>query len=137
MVGCGAMACGFSTHPKKAGAVKLAAAVLVVVALLVGCSSPSIKNGQGTYTFADGATYTGEYKDDRFNGQGTITYADGIAYTGEFKHGEFNGQGTATHPDGTTYTGAFKDDQPNGQGTITYPDGGKRTGEWKDGKLVP
>ena len=88
MVGCGAMACGFSTHPKKAGAVKLAAAVLVVVVLLVGCSSPSIENGQGTYTFASGSTYTGEFKDGLFNGQGTITYANGDTYSGEWKDGK-------------------------------------------------
>ena len=85
------------------------AALLIVAPVLVGCST-----SQGTMTFADGTTYTGEFKDGKFHGQGTYTFLDG-----------------------TTYTGAFKDDQPNGQGTITYANGSKRTGRWKDGKLVP
>ena len=42
-------------------------------------------NGQGTYTFADGDKYIGEYKDDKMNGQGTYTFADGDKYIGEYK----------------------------------------------------
>ena len=75
-------------EPKQAGTVKLAAVVLVVVVLLVGCSRPSIENGQGTYTFPDGGTYTGEFKDDNFNSQGTMTFADGTKRTGEWKDGK-------------------------------------------------
>ena len=41
---------------------KLAAVVLVVVVLLVGCGQ---RHGQGTYTFPDGTTYTGEFKDGK------------------------------------------------------------------------
>ena len=75
-------------QPKQAGTVKLAAVVLVVVVLLVGCSRPSIENGQGTMTDADGTTYSGEFKDGQFNGQGTITYPDGTQRTGEWKDGK-------------------------------------------------
>ena len=85
------------------------AALLIVAPVLVGCST-----SQGTMTFADGTTYTGEFKDDESNGQGTKTFADGSTYTGQWKDGEANGLGTETLPDGT-----------------------KRTGEWKDGKPVP
>ena len=86
------------------------AALLIVAPVLVGCSSTS----QGTYTYPDGSTYTGAFKDGLFNGQGTMTFADGA-----------------------TYTGGFKDDKRNGQGTATNADGSKRTGEWKDGEPVP
>ena len=37
------------------------AALLIVAQVLVGCSSTS----QGTATYADGGTYTGEWKDDK------------------------------------------------------------------------
>ena len=47
-----------------------------------------VVNGQGTYTFASGTTYTGEFKDDKFNGQGTYTSADGTKRTGEWKDGK-------------------------------------------------
>ena len=45
-------------------------------------------HGQGTMTFADGSTYTGAWKDDKFNGQGTYTFPDGTERTGEWKDGE-------------------------------------------------
>ena len=83
------------------------AALLIVAPVLVGCG----RNGQGTYTNAEGDTYTGEWKDGKYNGQGTYTYADGtVAFTGEWKDGKRHGQGTETFPNGDTYTGAFKDD---------------------------
>ena len=31
----------------------------------------------GTFTYASGDKYVGEFKDDKFNGQGTETYANG------------------------------------------------------------
>ena len=74
------------------------AALLIVAPVLVGCS----RNGQGTYTSADGSTYTGAFKDFMFNGQGTVTGANGDTYIGEFKDNLFNGQGTYTYADGDT-----------------------------------
>jgi len=39
-------------------------------------------------TFADGSTYSGEFKYGLLNGQGTITYTDGSKRTGEWKDGK-------------------------------------------------
>ena len=39
-------------------------------------------HGQGTYTFASGERYVGEYKDDKRNGNGTHTFANGNRYEG-------------------------------------------------------
>ena len=39
-------------------------------------------NCYGTYTFADGDKYVGEWRDDERNGQGTNTFADGEKYIG-------------------------------------------------------
>lgn len=61
-----------------------------------------------------GATYTGEWKDDKCHGYGNMNYASGARYTGE-----------------------WKDDLRHGQGTYRYADGTKRMGEWKDGNPVP
>ncbi len=41
-------------------------------------------NGQGTYTWADGDKYEGQFKDDNMNGQGTYTWANGDKYVGLF-----------------------------------------------------
>ena len=84
------------------------AALLIVAPVLVGCSRTS----QGTKTFDDGGTYTGEFKDGKANGQGTYTDADGSTYTGEWRDGQQSGQGTVTFADGRTYAGEFKDGKP-------------------------
>jgi len=91
-------------------------------------------HGQGTYTFASGAQYVGEYKDGRRHGQGTNTYADGDQYVGEWKDDKLHGQGTFTFADGEQYVGELKDDKRHGQGTYTYADGDQYVGESKDGK---
>ncbi len=46
------------------------------------------RHGRGTVTYANGHTYTGEFKDDEFNGQGTYTRANGTSYTGAWKTGK-------------------------------------------------
>ncbi|MCS5609154.1 MAG: trypsin-like peptidase domain-containing protein, partial [Candidatus Poribacteria bacterium] len=58
---------------------------------------------QGTYTFANGGKYVGEYRDNKWHGQGTYTFADGRKDVGEFKDGKFHGQGIRYHADGTVY----------------------------------
>ena len=45
-------------------------------------------SNSGTKSFANGDSYTGEFKRNKFNGQGTYTHADGATYTGEWKDGE-------------------------------------------------
>ena len=86
----------------------------------------------GTYTFADGEKYVGEFRDDEFHGQGTFTDGEGLRYVGEFKGGIPNGQGTLTLAGGDKYAGEFKDGQYNGQGTLTFAGGSKWSGEFKD-----
>ena len=44
--------------------------------------------GLGKFTFPDGDTYEGEFKDWDMNGQGTYTWSDGRKYVGEFKDGK-------------------------------------------------
>ena len=103
-------------------------------------SSGYFHNCFGTYTFADGDKYVGEWRDDKKNGQGTYYYlADdefkGDKYVGEFRDNAFNGQGTFTYADGDKYVGEFRDDKEHGQGTYTFANGNKYVGEFKDGVL--
>jgi hypothetical protein len=91
------------------------------------------KNGQGTLTITGGDKYVGEFKDDKLHGQGTYTFAKGGNYVGEFKDDKRK-QGTLTLPSGDKYVGEFKDNKLHGQGTFSYADGTKYIGEWKDGK---
>ena len=87
--------------------------------------------GLGKFTFLDGDTYEGEFKDWDMNGQGTYTWSDGRKYVGEFKNGLPNGQGTDTSPDGTKSVGEFKEGR---KWNVTQTDKeGKVIGKWVNG----
>jgi hypothetical protein len=75
-------------------------------------------------------------KGDCTNGYGTYTFASGNKYVGEFKDGKRHGQGTFTTADGGKYVGEWKDGKPHGQGTFTKSDGTIKKGIWENGKLV-
>ena len=74
-------------------------------------------HGQGTYSYANGDKYVGEWKDDRKNGQGTWTDTNGNKFVGEFKYDKRNGKGTLTRADGAIYPcGLWKNNEP-----VKYP----------------
>ena len=53
----------------------------------------------------------GEYKDGIRNGQGTFTYANGDQYVGAYKDGKWHGRGTYTFTNGRRDDGYFMNDQ--------------------------
>ena len=91
----------------------------------------------GTYTFANGDKYVGEWKDDKKYGQGTYTFANGDKYVGEWKDDKRHGQGTSTYANGDKYVGEFKDDKKHGQGTYTYANGKRLVGYFMNGEYIP
>jgi S1-C subfamily serine protease len=90
----------------------------------------------GTYTFANGDKYVGEFRDDDFNGQGTYTFANGDKYVGEFRDDNLNGFGTLTFADGSKDVGEWRDNLLNGY-AIRYSSNGsiEKEGIWKDDKF--
>ncbi len=84
----------------------------------------------GTWTFADGDKYVGEYKDEKRHGQGTYTFADGGKYVGELRGDKWHGQGTFIFADGGKYIGEWKDDRRDGFGVFTYKDGTIYSGQF-------
>ena len=58
-----------------------------------------MKQGLGTFTFADGTEYVGEFENDVFHGQGTMTDADGARFVGLYQSGKAF-QGTEYDKDG-------------------------------------
>ena len=98
-------------------------------------SSPPFDNCYGSYTFASGNTYVGEWQNNKYDGQGTFIFKSGDKYIGEFKNGKYHGQGTYTYKSGAKYVGEYIDNKKNGQGTYTFSDGIKDVGEFQNGKL--
>ena len=102
------------------------------------------KYDKGTWTkkYTDGRLYqyVGAWKDGARNGQGTFTWADGRKYVGAWKDGQRNGQGTFTWANGKfagdSYVGEWKNNIINGQGTYTWSNGDKYVGEWKYAEIL-
>ena len=94
---------------------------LTVMALILSATvslalpaCPSIghfNNCFGTYTYNNGETYTGEWKNNLSNGQGTTIFANGDNYVGQYKNNAFSGQGTFTYANGTVQKGIWKNDR--------------------------
>ena len=93
------------------------------------------RNGQGINTWADGEKYVGEWQNDKRNGQGNNTWANGEKHVGLYKNDLRHGQGTYTYANGDTYEGVYKNDDRDGQGTYTYANGRKEVGEFKNNAL--
>jgi len=106
------------------------------------CIKGDCNNGYGTYTYANGSKYVGEWKDGKENGQGTYTWVSGNTwlngnkYVGEYKNGKIYGQGTYTWANGNKYVGEFKDAKRNGLGTYTFANGTVDKGIWKNNQLI-
>ena len=85
-------------------------------------------NCEGTYKFANGDQYIGNWKNGKITGYGEYTWKNGRKYIGEFENGYEKGQGKITYPDGSIYVGSWNIGQYNGQGTLTLPNGNKLVG---------
>ena len=91
----------------------------------------------GTFTYADGASYEGEYAEDKMHGKGTWTYADGTefkVYQGEFLHGKRHGRGKITYTNGNSHDGEYAEDKEHGRGTFTFADGKVQIGHYEPGE---
>jgi hypothetical protein len=65
-------------------------------------------SGQGTYTSkASGAMYSGQFAADTFSGDGTMTWANGAKFIGQWKN-DSAVSGTITYANGTTAVGTIR-----------------------------
>lgn len=83
------------------------------IAELCDCAFVAGKpEGQGRYRWADGATYSGEFRAGIIEGRGSLRYPDNETYEGEFRNGLPNGWGLQVLPDNTRIMGKFRDGVP-------------------------
>jgi hypothetical protein len=92
------------------------------------------QNGEGVYTYNNGNSYKGGFKNGLADGEGIYAGADGkMIYAGGFNGGRFEGHGVYHSPEGWIYEGNFKDGLFDGEGSLTFGDFVVR-GIWKKGK---
>ena len=96
-------------------------------------------DGWGEYTWDNGATYVGEFKNGLKHGKGYWTKGDntkdnpGSSYQGDYKLDKKWGTGTFTWPSGNTYFGEYVNDERHGKGLMKWMDGSSYDGEWSRG----
>ncbi|RHY28177.1 hypothetical protein DYB32_006170 [Aphanomyces invadans] len=76
-----------------------------------------VPHGQGTWQFADGATYEGMMVDGRICGQGRYVSSTGVVEEGEFLDGQLHGEGLREEPNGHVEEGMFVHGVLDGYGT--------------------
>jgi hypothetical protein len=104
---------------------------------LPDCPSPGRKhNCYGTYTWADGRKYIGEFKDNELHGKGSLSFSNEDVYIGEWRNNLRNGHFNVYYENGNTYTGQLKDNCFHGLGVYTFASGKVKKGRWKDCRLV-
>lgn len=86
--------------------------------------------GAGTIAFDDGATYYGEWTNDRFHGNGIFTAGNHPIFAGRTYNGvwrsedtQLYGEGTISFPDGSLYSGGWMNGHRHGYGTYTDASG--------------
>ncbi len=93
-----------------------------------------VSKGEATNDGTD--IQAGCIKGDCQNGKGTFAYADGSKYQGQFINGRLEGWGTWYFVNGDKYIGAFQNNYVHGRGTLYKTNGEKTVGDWKEGEYM-
>ncbi len=96
-----------------------------------------VRTLSGVIQFPDGATYNGEYKENKdklqvLHGQGEFISST-VRYKGDFRDNKKQGKGTYIWANGDRYEGDFVDDEPSGRGKFVFASGDQYEGEYSKG----
>jgi hypothetical protein len=107
---------------------------MIWLRILVLCSACCIvADAMAAYRHVElpnGDVYEGEINDGVRNGRGTYTWADGHRYVGEYQNDRMHGTGIYYWPDGRIYEGAFERDLRQGKGVLKWPNGDRYEGDF-------
>ena len=92
-------------------------------------------NCYGKAVFDNGASYEGEFYNEKAHGNGIYIFSNGDKVEGEFNNGIAHGWAKMTKIDGSKYIGEYYQGEFHGKGTYWYPDGIKIEGEFKNGNI--
>lgn len=101
----------------------------------VGMWQDNSVHGQGKYTYENGESWQGVWKDGKkVTGHGVIQYKNEAKYSGDLKDGNYNGYGVKIYENGCIYSGEWQDNLKHGQGIYSYRNGDSWQGVWQKGK---
>merc|ERR1719161_2044364 len=69
-------------------------------------------------------------------GKGIFSWTNGRSYMGEYRNDQKEGYGWFKWPDGSQYEGEWRDGKQHGSGTFLSGLGEKTSGEWEAGRRV-
>merc|ERR1712032_304546 len=72
----------------------------------------AVKHGYGLYSWPNGRSYRGQYRNDQAWGFGTFSFPDGSRYEGYWERGKQQGSGRSTNADGTATLLVWADGLP-------------------------
>jgi len=101
-----------------------------------GCLAGDCENGIGTYAYADGSKYEGQFTTGKPQGTGTFTYANNETFVGTFKGGYKHGKGVYQKGDGKQIVGEWKEGEYFGNPQLNYGKVGCVSGNCKNGAGV-
>lgn len=77
----------------------------------------------GSYYWANGTVYAGEWVNGAMHGHGVMTTGTGDRYEGAWDSNRKHGEGQYTWSNGDRYDGSFSDDMMHGAGYCSWPNG--------------
>jgi hypothetical protein len=95
-----------------------------------GCAKGNCFNGYGTYIYANGSRYIGNFTGGDPHGEGILYFSNGNKYLGDWQHNVREGQGKFIFVEGHEYTGGFHQNQFHGKGLMNYANGDSYDGGW-------
>ena len=93
-------------------------------------------NGKGTYYWASGDRYEGDFVNGNRTGKGIYYWPNGNRYEGDFVNGNRTGKGIYYWLDGDRYEGDFVDNVRIGKGTYYWASGNRYEGDWVAGDMT-
>ena len=101
----------------------------------VGDFRNGIPDGQGILYCANGNKYLGHWEQNWRQGEGRFIFNEGHEYLGQFHRNQFHGKGSMRYANGDLYEGDWKFNQPEGYGVYAFHTGNRYEGEFRQGRF--
>jgi hypothetical protein len=100
------------------------------------CLKGNCHNGKGTYQFANGDKYYGQWKEGKMTGNGKYEFANGDRYNGDFVENKRDGTGVYVWKNKGSYTGQWKAGKREGTGIFKWENSASYNGFWNDDQII-